>query len=156
MKRILFISLVLLAAFSCHRGPRRIGEADMKNIFYEMLLQEQYVKTHSEIRKQADTSLMYAAIFEKYGYNTDDYILSLNYYMEEPGRMEDIMGSVAARLEKELDVIKVESEHESWVNEFMRIYSMKVDTVHRPQPKNPLDSLHLQFSMDSLFYVKHR
>ena len=97
MKRILLIVCLLALAVSCHKGPRRIPRGDMEDIMMHVLMQDQYVKAHSELRPQFDTMLVYEGVFESFGYNTDDFLASLEYYLEDASRMEKIMEKVEKR-----------------------------------------------------------
>ena len=86
MRRALYIVLVLVMAAAC--GPHRIPRDDMEDILYRMLVQDQQIKQNPQLRRQADTMLVYEGIFQAYGFNTDDFLYSLEYYLEEPARME--------------------------------------------------------------------
>ena len=69
MKKALHIVLLLVLATAC--GPRIISRGDMTDIMRDILLQDQQIKQDYSLRRQADTSLVYEAVFEKYGYNMD-------------------------------------------------------------------------------------
>ena len=90
--------LLLLLAVSC--GPRRISRDNMEEIMYQVLLQDQQIKYDHKLRLQADTCLVYEAIFEEYGYDTDDFLYSLEYYLAEPAKFEKIMERVGDRLDR--------------------------------------------------------
>ena len=112
MRKLLHIALLVLLVAAC--GPRKIPRDDMERIMADMLIQDQQIKQDRKLQKQADTSLVYEGIFEQYGYDTDDFIYSVEYYLEDPSRMEKIMGNVAARMEKEAKQAGVEAEQEEW------------------------------------------
>ena len=73
MKRFLHIVLVLLLAVAC-RGPRVIPKDTMTDIYTDMFLADQMVRDADIPRAQMDTMLLYEAVFEKYGYDTEDYL----------------------------------------------------------------------------------
>ena len=158
MRNTLHIVLLLcLVAVSC--GPRRIPRDDMENIMTDILIQDQQIKNDRSLRKQADTSLVYEGIFEAYGYNTDDYLYSVEYYLQDPARMEKIMGAVAENLEKEIKLTGEEVELENWRRRFLDIYRMKVDTTRLPRPRTrPVDTLHVRFDVrfdaDSVWFYR--
>ena len=77
MRRALYIVLVLVMAAAC--GPHRIPRDDMEDILYRMLVQDQQIKQNPQLRRQADTMLVYEGIFQAYGFNTDDFLYSLEY-----------------------------------------------------------------------------
>lgn len=147
----------MVLSVSCHKGPERIPRRQMEDIMYQILLQDQYLKQHPELRRQADTSLVYAGIFERMGFDTDDFLYSVDYYLQDPARMEKIMEKVGDRLEAEGKVLDKELKAENWRKDFLRLYSLAPDTRHLPQPQSALDSLaKVQFDKDSLFYIPHR
>ena len=156
MRKYLHIIALLLvvAAVSC-QGPRVISRKDMVKVMREMLLQEQQIKQNLPTGgRKADTLLVYEGIFQKYGYDTDDFRYSLEYYLSEPLRMEKVMGEVAEQLEKEASVMTGELELKQWQRDLMRIYNMAPDTT-APQPRvRPVDTLKIRFGKDSVYLHK--
>jgi len=152
MRHYLLIVCLLVLAVSCHKGPRRIPRGDMEDIMMQVLLQDQYVKQNSELRKQADTMLVYEGIFESFGYDTDDFLASLDYYLADASRMEKIMEKVEQRLMEKVAQTEKEVEEDSWRRNYLRIWNLKPNTRNLPQPSSPLDTLYLQFHQDSLLY----
>lgn len=151
---IVILVLAALLASSC-RGPRKIPGEDMEEIFYLVFMQDQRIKQDRSLRNLADTSQVYAGILKSMGYNTDDYIYSLHYYLEEPEKMEDVMKAVTERLERELKVVNKELEIERWRSKMMAIYGKKIDTAKRPQPPvRPVDTLKIRFDGDSAYMHK--
>ena len=156
MKKLLHIILLLaVLAVSCHKGPERIPRGDMEDIMYEVLMQDQYLKQHQELRKQADTSLVYEGVFEKYGYDTDDFLYNLAYYLEDPARMDKVMQKVEKRLNREGQVVGEEAQYESWRDRFMRLYEMTgTHVVYMPLVRSHRENQYLDFQRDSLVYVR--
>lgn len=151
VKKFLHIVCVLLLAASC--GPQVIDRGDMEEIMYRMLIQDQQIKHDFSLRPQADTSLVYEGIFEEFGYDTDDYLYSLEYYLEDPSRFEKVMENVAERLEKEASVARGELNLVNWRERLLSIYGMPVDTT-LPHPRPRLvDSLPLRVLRDSVYLV---
>lgn len=152
MRRCLHIALVLLLATAC--GPRTISREDMENILYDILIQEQQIRQDRDLKRIADTSLVYEGIFRKYGYSTPDYLHTLPEYLEESEKMEKLMGSVAERLEAESKLVSSEVDAETWRNRFLRIYGMTPDTTRRPKlPERAVDTLRIRFMDDSVQMV---
>ena len=150
MRKALHILLVMLLAAAC--GPRIIPRDDMENIMAEILIQDQQIKQDRELKRQADTSLVYEGIFEAYGYDTDDFLYSLESYLENPSKMEKIMDAVADRLEKEAKVVAGEIRLDEWRKGLLRIYNTKVDTTRRPRPRvRQVDTLHVRFDNDKVY-----
>ena len=157
MKKFLLLMVPFVLAVSCHRGPERIPRDEMEEIMHEILLQDQYLKVTSAPKRLVDTTLVYEGIFEQYGYDTDDFLMSLEYYLEDPSRMEKLMEKVEDRLNKEAKGVAEELKAQNWRNDFMRIYKLRPDSTHLPQPSpGAIDTLYVQFNSDSLAYSPHK
>ena len=128
---------------------------DMEQAMYLILLQDQQIKLGSYLKQQADTSLVYEGIFQSLGYTTDDFLYSMEYYLEEPARFEKVMESVANRLEKEEAQAQIQMDLSNWRDGMLRIYWLTPDTLSMPQPgPRAIDSLLLRFQGDSLYLVR--
>ena len=128
---------------------------DMEEAMYLILLQDQQIKQGGYLKQQADTSLVYEGIFQSLGYNTDDFLYSLEYYLEEPARFEKVMENVAARLDKEEALAHAEMERYNWREALLRIYWMAPDTLSLPQPgPYAVDSLLVRFEGDTVYFAR--
>ena len=134
MKRFLHIVLVLLVAAAC-RGPRVIPKDTLTDIYVDMLMADQYVREENIQRKQLDTSLVYEAVFNKYGYDTDDYLNSVRFYLKDPERFAKIFEDVAKRLEGEVNALDKIIEHQDWVAEKMGAKRPQIDSILAPFSK---------------------
>lgn len=142
-------ALVALLLVSC-RGPRRIPRSQMKDIFYEMFLQDQIVRSQMDLRHKSDTMLVYEAIFEQHGYTTDDYLYSVRYYIQEPERMAKIMDAVIARFDGDAAAMGRQIRFQTWKDKMMAIWKLQPDTLW-PHPRiRAVDSLYLQYAGDSV------
>ena len=138
MKRFLHIVLVLLLAVAC-RGPRVIPKDTMADIYTDMFLADQMVRDADIPRAQMDTMLLYEAVFEKYGYDTEDYLYSLRYYLKDPERFGKVFENVAKRLEGEVEALK-------------KIVELRNRIASKRDADYPLvDSLLAPFSKESVF-----
>ena len=139
MKRFLHIVLVLLVAVAC-RGPRVIPKDTMADIYTDMFLADQMVRDADIPRAQMDTMLLYEAVFEKYGYDTEDYLYSLRYYLKDPERFGKVFENVAKRLEGEVEALK-------------KIVELRNRIASKRDADYPLvDSLLAPFSKESVFF----
>ena len=151
MRRALYIGLLLILAASC--GPRLIKRAKMEKIMADVLVQDQQVTHNFDLRRQADTMLVYEGIFEAYGYTTDDFIRSLEYYLTDASRMEKIMGNVADELEARAKEVKARIDLAEWRKGYLRIYNLPVDTTLRPHPRTrAADTLRIRFAGDTVYF----
>lgn len=135
MKLRLYMAVALaLLAVSC-KGPRTIPRDKLSDIFHDMFLQDQQIRSTSSLRKLADTSLVYEGIFREYGYTTDDYIHTVGKYIREPDKFAKVFAKTADRLEKEAKEIGKEEQYMKWKNALMRIYKQPIDTTHLPHAR---------------------
>ena len=138
MKRFLHIVLVLLAAVACQR-TRIIPRDTLVDIYMDMFLADQVVREENIPHAQMDTTLLYEAVFRKYGYDTDDYLNSVRHYLKDPERFAKVFESVAKRLEGEIDALDKIVQHQEWVASQLG--------AKRPQ----LDSILAPFSKESVY-----
>ena len=138
MKRLLHIVLVLLAVAACQR-TRVIPKDTLADIYTDMFLADQMVREENIPRVRMDTLLLYEAVFQKYGYNTDDYLNSVRFYLKDPERFAKVFENVAKRLEGEVDALDKIIDHQNWVANQMG--------AKRPQ----LDSILAPFSKESVY-----
>lgn len=96
--KILALSVLLVLALGCgHRG-RVIPEDKFSDIYAEMLLADQWISSNLKARRVADTTLFYAPILEKYGYDVLDYDASVRHYMKKPSDFAAILESSSKKL----------------------------------------------------------
>lgn len=104
---VLFVVTALVVTLiSCSKGPKVIPKRQMEKIYREMFLADQWLEDHSEKRPIADTTWFYAPIFEKYGYDIEDYRASVDFYLSDPKRYAEMIGRVAKGLEDESAAIQ--------------------------------------------------
>lgn len=109
--------LILLAAgiliiSSCGRdGEKVIPRSDMAKIYAEMLVRDQWIQLDQALKKKMDTTLVYEPIFEKYGYDSEDYRYSVYRYLDDPERFSRILREASEIIEERLvELRKLEIE----------------------------------------------
>lgn len=138
MKRFLHIVLVLALAAAC-RNPRIIPKDTLTDIYVDMFLADQQVREDNFPHQRMDSLLVYEAVFEKYGYDTDDYLRSVEHYLHDPERFTKVFEEVTRRLEGEVKAIDKIIEYNGWL-------------AQKRDQKYPLvDSLLAPFSRDAFF-----
>ena len=128
MRKILHILLVVAVAVSCH-GPRVIPRDELAQIYYDMFMADQQVRDDPTLRQQADTMLVYETVFNRYGYDTDDYLYSVRYYLKDPERFSKTLEEVSERLQGEAEALGKVIDHLNWVKGYMGMKRPPVDSV---------------------------
>lgn len=113
-----FLHIILLAAAVSACGPRVIPRDKMADIYYDMFMTDQLLREDLDLRRQADTMLVYEAVFNRYGYDTDDYLHSLRHYLRDPERFAQVLQQVSDRLQKDAESLVPVIEHLEWVSRF--------------------------------------
>ena len=134
MKRLLHIVLVLLAVAACQR-TRVIPKDTLVDIYTDMFLADQMVREENIPRVRMDTLLLYEAVFQKYGYDTDDYLNSVRHYLKDPERFGKVFENVAKRLEGEVDALDKIIKHQAWLASKMEAEYPLVDSLLAPFSK---------------------
>lgn len=102
--------LPFAALISCGGEEKVIPKDELSEIYAEMFLMDQWIFSHSEARRSADTSFVYEPIFEKYGYTSDDYRASMDYYLRDPDKFARILRETSVILETRLKELRREKE----------------------------------------------
>ena len=111
VRHISFALGLLIGLASCSGGRDKvIPRAKLAEIYAEMLVTDQWITSTPGVRREADTSLVYEPILEKYGYTSADYRKSVDRYMDDPERFSRILRTSADILEKKLDELKKRKE----------------------------------------------
>lgn len=85
-----------------------IPKNDMSRIYADMFLADKQLHFDHQLRRIADTSRVYEAIFAKYGYTIEDYNASQEKYILDARRYVKILKKSAELIEKENKVFKEE------------------------------------------------
>jgi hypothetical protein len=123
---IFAVSVAAVVCLACSSDKASvIPRGKLARIYAEMLVTDQWILAEPDFRRVADTTLVYEPILQKYGYDTQDYIKSVGYYMNDPERYSRILRTTAELLEERITELKVlkeaykrKLEIESFVTDF--------------------------------------
>lgn len=137
-----YLLLVLCLISSCKRGNRVIPKDKFAEIYAEMFVLDQWLDDNRDVRRRADTTLVYAPVLDKYGYTYDDYLASVDKYMKDPMRYSRILRSTAEILNNRLENLK----------------SIQAEELAKERAARRLDSLirSVNFDMDSVLMAMMR
>lgn len=160
---LVVLALVVgLSLASCGKKERVIPKEKMAEIYAEMYVLDQWLDDNRSLRREADTSLVYAPVLDKYGYTYDDYLNSVDVYMKDPTRYSRILRRTSEILGSRLTELKAEKKaQEDAMKESRRLDSLRnlihlnVDSLMNSMVRTaPSDSLVTAF--DSLGFVDFR
>ena len=151
-----------LSLASCGKKERVIPREKMAEIYAEMYVLDQWLDENRSLRREADTSLVYAPVLDKYGYTYDDYLNSVNVYMKDPTRYSRILRRTSEILGSRLTELKVEKKApEDALKESRRLDSLRnlihlnldslMNSMVRTAPSDSLVTV-----LDSLGFVDFR
>lgn len=107
LKHILpLLTVIFFASCSDKDEAKVISRRKMADIYAEMLMTDQWINSTPNVRKIADTSLVYEPILEKYGYSQKDYLKSVDHYMNDPERFARILRSSGEKLGRKLKELR--------------------------------------------------
>lgn len=136
---LVLLSLLMLGA--CNRKAHVISRSEMADIYAEMFLVDDQMKSLPfTLRRMADTTAVYAAIFDKYGYTVQDYLASQEYYLQDAGRYGRILKKSITKLEKAKGTLQSQLSQ-------VETRQKAKDDLKRFIP----DSLYIQPSLDSVY-----
>lgn len=149
MKRLgSYLLLASVAMFCICCTPKGvIPRDDLSKIYAEMFMLDQHLNAQSELRSMVDTVRVYEHIFKKYGYTTEDYIFSMDYYVKNPDRYGKVLKETQSILEKEKSALIAERDKQESAQMEERDYqyarAQRLEGFRRFEPKRfyMLDSL---------------
>lgn len=107
----MLLTAAVILTVSCKRNEAEvIPRAKLAKIYAEMLVTDQWITSNAGIRMIADTSLVYEPILNKYGYDADDYRMSVDYYMNDPERFSRILRTSGELIDKRIAELKQEQK----------------------------------------------
>lgn len=103
----IFALIAVLVIASCGNDEAEvIPRGKMADIYAEMFVTDQWINSTPSVKKIADTSLVYEPILEKYGYGMKDYLISVDYYMDDPERFSRILRVSVEKLDRKLKELR--------------------------------------------------
>ena len=108
------VIMALMVFASCGKKDEAeiIPRNQLAKIYAEMLVTDQWIMDTPGVRSIADTSLVYSPILEKYGYDADDYVRTVDKYMADPERFSRIFRSTGEILDRQLARLKKKQKEE--------------------------------------------
>lgn len=104
---VFVLTAALMLSVSCRKDEAEvIPRSQMAEIYADMLVTDQWITTTPGIRLIADTSLVYEPILEQYGYDSDDYRKSIEFYMNDPERFARILRTSGEIIDKKIAKLK--------------------------------------------------
>lgn len=97
------VSVAVLLCLACSGDkPTVIPRGKLAKIYAEMLMIDQWAISETSLRRIADTSLVYEPIFQKYGFDTEDYVKSVEHYMHDPERYSRILRETSEIIDEKI------------------------------------------------------
>lgn len=101
----------------------------MSQIYAEMFLLDQRINGDWKLRRMADTTRVYEAVLDKYGYTLEDYALSQEHYIKDARRYTKMLKKSVAIVHKEGLALKEEKSREDAA--YTARYGLKRFAPHR-------------------------
>ena len=110
LQHIVVLLAAVVMAVSCSERAEVIPRGKMAAIYAEMLMTDQWINSRPDVRRIADTSLVYEPILQKYGYDHQDYLKTVDEYMNDPERFARILRASGDIIEERLTDLRWELE----------------------------------------------
>lgn len=79
----------------------------MSDIYYDIYMTDQIIQSDPRIRGLSERSKVYEPVFNKYGYTTDDYMASVNFYLERPDKFSKIFEKTQDMLKQRRSILEI-------------------------------------------------
>lgn len=101
--RIMIVAALAGSLLSCRQEGKIIPRGRMCRIYQEMFLADAWLlNSDVELREKSDSTAFYEPIFKSFGYTTEDYLRSVEHYLQDPDRFSKMMLKVRDNLDAEL------------------------------------------------------
>ncbi len=118
-KLYIILTIILLTAVSCEEH-RTIPRKKLSKIYYEMYLADEALSSSRKLRRMTDSLQLYEPIFNKYGYTTDDYLYTVDIYLENPAKYRKIFDRTKKMLEEKKEELQAIYTAETYYDRLMR------------------------------------
>ncbi len=98
---ILAFAAVILASCSGEYIPQK----KLPEIIAEIYKADRYINSRYDLVLRSDTTRYYEAIFNKYGYTSEQYIKTLDYYLTRPAKLKTFYTEAKSIIQKEEAII---------------------------------------------------
>lgn len=156
MKHLSAIAITLLLLTSC--GNSLIPRGKLSRIVADIYLSDKFVNNTAEMVSKADSTMLYEPILNSYGYTSDDFIRTIEYYVERPAKLKTVYLKAQESLQLELDNINIQLLHERRVDSLRVSLSQELaeSNINKTEPDSRSRSLRwIIFSeIDEIHYIK--
>lgn len=157
MRRWIYIFLSVFVTMMCLAscGTRRhvIPRKDLTDIYVDLFLADGWYDTHIQYRRAADTTDFYGPILKKYGYTSEDYRASVEYYLRDPDRFSRIFKNAASKIGKSVKVLETREGELREIQDLLRIaakFAPKMTMFSEFMAQGPLPTDTIAFRKDSI------
>lgn len=98
----------MLLCMACGREGKVIPKGKMAEIYADMFVADQWITQNYRASRTADTTVVYEAVFRKYGYDSEDYRASVEHYIQDPDRYARILRHTVVLLDERIAEKKAE------------------------------------------------
>lgn len=114
LQHIVALLAVVVMAASCSKDRADvIPRSKMAAIYAEMLMTDQWINARTDVRRIADTSLVYEPILQKYGYSHKDYLKTVDKYMDDPERFSRILRTSGDIIDERIKELRQELDRQN-------------------------------------------
>ncbi len=114
-------TILIVACTLCSSCKREviIPKDKMSEIIKELYLADQYISVHHKYSAQRDSSKLFAAILNEYGYSAEDYRRSTSYYLERKDSYKNILTAAKELLIERQNILKERVNREDYEKELL-------------------------------------
>lgn len=139
------ILLALVVSVSCTQVSP-IPKKTLQKIYYDMLLVDSKMNYVNHLRVMADTLQVYPAIFEKYGYTTEQFLAAQEYWLRKPEKLRQMFEDNKKIFDERLAVLQREME----VRDSIANVLYELREAEQAELENFLDSISFACLLDTI------
>lgn len=113
---VIVLGILLAGVASCGRGAKVIPRGKFAEVYADLFMADVWMTFNPDAKTKADTSKFYEYVLNNRGYTTEDYLKSVDYYLNDPDRYAKILKQASVILDRQERAIRkaalIEAEEE--------------------------------------------
>ena len=103
---VIVLGILLAGVASCGRGAKVIPRGKFAEVYADLFMADVWMTFNPDAKTKADTSKFYEYVLNNRGYTTEDYLKSVDYYLNDPDRYAKILKQASVILDRKERAIR--------------------------------------------------
>ena len=103
---VIVLGILLAGVSSCGHRTKVIPRGKFAEVYADLFLSDAWITSNPDAKTKADTSKYYEYVLNNRGFTTEDYLKSVDYYLNDPDRYARILKQASVILDRQERAIR--------------------------------------------------